>query len=239
MSKKFLSAEWRKLILANYPVEKAILQPYLPANTELDEWNGKLYVSLVGFMFLNTKVLGVNIPFHVNFPEVNLRFYVRVKEKNVWKRGVVFIKEIVPLPAITFVANTFFNERYATLPMKNYHLIDNNQLMVGYEWKQNRQWNKLEVAAETFSKLIEAGSKEEFITQHFWGYSSTRKKETVEYEVAHPKWESYPVINYNIDCDFEGLYGSSFGYLSEIQPDLVMLAEGSEIAVFNKRIIDL
>jgi len=239
MSKKFLSAEWRKLILANYPVEKAILQPYLPANTELDEWNGKLYVSLVGFMFLNTKVLGVNIPFHVNFPEVNLRFYVRVKEKNIWKRGVVFIKEIVPLPAITFVANTFFNERYATLPMKNYHLIDNNQLMVGYEWKQNRQWNKLGVVAEPFSTLIEEGSKEEFITQHFWGYSSTRKKETVEYEVAHPKWESYPVINYNIDCDFEGLYGSSFGYLSEIQPDSVMLAEGSEIAVFNKRIIDL
>src|SRR6185436_1796372 len=123
MSKKFLSAEWRNLILANYPVERALLQSYLPANTELDEWTGKLYVSLVGFMFLNTKILGVNIPFHVNFPEVNLRFYVRVKEKNVWKRGVVFIKEIVPLPAITFVANTFFNERYATLPMKNYHLI--------------------------------------------------------------------------------------------------------------------
>jgi uncharacterized protein YqjF (DUF2071 family) len=237
VSKKFLSAEWRKLILVNYPVEKAALQPFLPDKAELDEWNGKLYVSLVGFMFLNTKLLGIKIPFHINFPEVNLRFYVRIKENNNWKRGVVFIKEIVPKPAISFIANEFFNERYATMPMKNHQLIDNNQLKVGYEWKYNRQWNKLEVAAETFSKLIEAGSKEEFITQHFWGYSSTRKKETVEYEVAHHKWESYAVKNYIINCDFEGLYGSSFGYLSQIQPDSVMLAEGSEISIFKKRII--
>ena len=237
MSRKFLSAEWRKLILVNYPVEKAALQPYLPTKAELDEWNGKLYVSLVGFMFLNTKMLGIKIPFHINFPEVNLRFYVRVKENNSWKRGVVFIKEIVPKPAISIVANEFFNERYATMAMKNYHLTDNNELTVGYEWKYKHQWNKLKVVAEPISKLIAEGSKEEFITQHFWGYSSTRKKETVEYEVAHPKWESYPVKNYSINCDFEGLYGSSFGYLSQIQPESVMLAEGSEIAVFNKKII--
>jgi uncharacterized protein YqjF (DUF2071 family) len=239
MSKKFLSAEWRKLILANYPVEKAALQPYLPINAELDEWNGKTYVSLVGFMFLNTKMLGIKIPFHVNFPEVNLRFYVRVKEKNNWKRGVVFIKEIVPKPAITFVANVFFNEHYATMPMKNHHLIDNNQLTVGYEWKYNHQWNKLGVVAESFSKLIAEGSKEEFITQHFWGYSSTKKKETIEYEVTHPKWESYPVKSYTINCDFGRIYGTSFDYLSQTHPESVMLAEGSEIAVFNKRVIDL
>ena len=123
------------------------------------------------------------------------------------------------------------------MSMKNYQLIDNNQLTVGYEWKHNQQWNKLGVIAEPISKLIAEGSKEEFITQHFWGYSSTRKKGTVEYEVAHPKWESYPVKSYTVNCDFEGLYGSSFGYLSQIQPDSVMFAEGSAISIFNKRTI--
>ena len=123
--------------------------------------------------------------------------------------------------------------------MRNYHLIDNNQLTVGYEWKNKHQWNKLGVVADPISKLIAEGSKEEFITQHFWGYSSTRKKGTVEYEVAHPKWESYAVKNYEVNCDFEGLYGPSFGYLSQTNPESVMLAEGSEIAVFNKRIINL
>ena len=107
MSRKFLCAEWRKLILANYPVEKEALQPFLPAKAELDEWNGKLFVSLVGFMFLNTKILGVKIPFHINFPEVNLRFYVRVKEGNIWKRGVVFIKEIVPNPPSALLRMSF------------------------------------------------------------------------------------------------------------------------------------
>lgn len=237
MKTKFLSAEWRKLILANYPVEKKIIQPYLPARTELDEWNGVVYVSLVGFMFLNTKTLGLRIPFHVNFPEVNLRFYVRVKENNQWKRGVVFIKEIVSKPAITFVANKFFNEHYATMPVKNYERIENDHLNIGYSWNYRKKWNRIEVEADRVSNPIVEGSKEEFITQHFWGYSSTKNQRTVEYEVAHPKWESYPVNNYVVDCDFKGLYGSSFSYLSEINPESVMLAEGSEIAIFNKRII--
>jgi len=32
----FLTAEWRKLAFANYPVDPAVLQPCLPFGTELD-----------------------------------------------------------------------------------------------------------------------------------------------------------------------------------------------------------
>ena len=91
----FLNAEWRKLILANYEIDPNILKKYIPAHTELDIWNGRCYVSLVGFMFVNTKMLGMKIPFHINFEEVNLRFYVKHKSKGEYKRGVVFIKEII------------------------------------------------------------------------------------------------------------------------------------------------
>lgn len=115
----FLKAEWRKLVLANYTIEPEILSKYVPFGTELDLWNGKCYVSLVGFMFLNTRLLGVKIPFHVNFEEVNLRFYVKRLDRDTWKRGVVFIKEIVPKPALTFVANTVYQENYETLPMQH------------------------------------------------------------------------------------------------------------------------
>src|SRR5688500_2284903 len=115
MKKVFLEAEWRKLAMANYCVDKKILAKYLPYDTEIDIWEDKCYVSLVGFMFLNTKLKGIKIPFHSNFEEVNLRFYVRHKCTGEWKRGVVFIKEIVPLPTLTFVANTIYKENYETM----------------------------------------------------------------------------------------------------------------------------
>ena len=111
----FLTAEWNDLALINYEINPEILQKYVPIGTELDLWNSKCYISLIGFMFENVKVLGVKIPFHVNFEEVNLRFYVKRFEDGKWKRGTVFIKEIVPKHAVTLVANTLYKERYQTL----------------------------------------------------------------------------------------------------------------------------
>jgi uncharacterized protein YqjF (DUF2071 family) len=113
----FLTAEWRDLVLLNYEVDPGLLVPYVPRGTELDYWNSKAFVSLVGFRFVNTKVFGVPIPLHSNFTEANLRFYVRRREQGEVRRGVVFIREIVPRPAIALVARTFYNENYVTLPM--------------------------------------------------------------------------------------------------------------------------
>src|ERR1700694_5344735 len=91
----FLRAEWRNLAMLNYEVEPALLARFVPNGTELDRWNGKVFVSLVGFCFLKTEICRISIPFHRNFDEVNLRFYVRRREGNEIRRGVVFIREIV------------------------------------------------------------------------------------------------------------------------------------------------
>ena len=131
----FLKAEWRKLALANYEVEPKLLEKYLPYKTELDIWNGTCYVSLVGFMFLKTRLLGIPIPFHTNFEEVNLRFYVRYNENGEWKRGVVFIKEIVPRLALSLVANTIYGEHYQTLPMRHTWENKEKSQIISYEWK--------------------------------------------------------------------------------------------------------
>ena len=234
--RKFLTAEWRKLIMANYEIDPAILKKYIPAGTELDKWNNKYYVSLVGFMFLKTKLRGITIPFHSNFPEVNLRFYVRYKSGNDWKRGVVFINEFVPKPAITFVANNLYKERYVTCTMKHKWEMG-EQLTIGYYWKKDNKWNELEVTADSKLHEIEQGSKEEFITEHYWGYSSVDKNKTGEYEVAHPRWDIYPIENYKINCDFKQLYGNDFEILEHTQPASVFLAEGSPVTIFTKKIL--
>lgn len=229
----FLSAEWRKVALANYEVDKEILLKYLPPFTALDDWQGKYYVSLVGFMFVNTKLKGFNIPFHGNFEEVNLRFYVKYKdETGSWKRGVVFVKEIVPKPAITFIANTVYKENYQTLPMKHFWVENNNVLTVEYAWK-TKKWNTFSVIANPQSEIIAIDSEEEFITEHYWGYTKIAENRTSEYGVEHPRWEVYPVKEYKIDVDFGANYGNDFNFLNVAQPNSVMLAEGSPIFVLK------
>ncbi len=233
----FLNAEWRKLAIANYQIQPEVLKDLVPVGTELDLFEGHCYASLVGFMFLNTKLLGFKIPFHINFEEVNLRFYVKRLENGKWKRGVVFVKEIVPKPALTFVANTIYKEHYETLPMKHSWTTENDQLRISYEWRKKGEWQKFEVISDKEERIIEPNSKTEFITEHYWGYAKINAQKTNEYEVTHPKWVHYPVKNYTINVDFKSVYGESFGFLNGIEPSSVMLAEGSEITVESKRTI--
>jgi len=231
----FLKAEWKRLALANYEIDPAILKPYLPYKTELDSWNNLHYVSLVGFMFKNTKILGLKIPFHINFEEVNLRFYVRHKHENEWRRGVVFIKEIVPKIAITLVANTLYKEHYQTMKMKHLWEEKMDKLITTYQWKFQTQWNTFSVESDKKKLPIEKNSDAEFITEHYYGYTKIKEDKTFEYEVKHPTWEQYKVSDYKIDLDFGQIYGFNFKVLNEMEPSSVMLAEGSEASVENKR----
>lgn len=232
MRRTFLRAEWRKLVLANYSIDRKILEPYLPAKTEPDTWNGICYLSLVGFMFKNTRLKGITIPFHSDFEEVNLRFYVRHQEAGQWKRGVVFIKEFVPRPALTFMANTFYREHYETLPMSHSWVVSDHSLTVEYKWKKGR-WNALKIVSDRDPVLIQEGGEEEFITEHYWGYTRISKERTSEYGVEHPKWEVYRTRDYLVDVDFGDLYGQNFHFLNSEKPESVFLAEGSEIAVME------
>lgn len=229
--KKFLSAEWRKLAMANYVIDPSILEPHVPYGTELDFWRGRCYVSLVGFMFLNTRVLGVKVPFHVNFEEVNLRFYVRYQDGGEWKRGVVFIKEIVPKAAITLVANTLYKEHYQTMPMRHAWEEKADHRLINYGWKHRGKWNEFEVKTAIQPSPLAEGSEAEFITEHFWGYSRYAAQQTIEYQVEHPRWEVYEVLDHRIDFDPGALYGAEFAELKAMTPVSVFVAEGSEVVV--------
>jgi len=233
----FLKAEWRKLAFANYVIDEKLLEKYLPVGTELDLWKGKCYISLVGLLFLNTKLLGFKIPFHSTFEEINLRFYVKRFDKGEWKRGVVFIKEIVPKRALTFVANTLYNENYETLPMEHSWTTNHNQRSVQYRWKKSDKWHSIKIDASIEKFNIEANSETEFITEHYWGYAKINENKSNEYGVTHPRWKAYKVNDYEIDVDFKMVYGKEFVSLNSSKPVSVILAEGSEITVEGKKTI--
>ncbi|MFN8356878.1 MAG: DUF2071 domain-containing protein [Spirosomataceae bacterium] len=227
----FLTARWENLLMANYEVSPQLLQPLLPPHTELDLFRGKCYVSLVGFMFLNTKVLGIPVPFHRNFEEVNLRFYVRHRHQNEWRRGVVFVKEIVPKWAISWVANTIYGEPYVCLPMSHQILHTPTALSVTYGWEYQQTPFQMSAKAEPKAVEMATDSEEEFITEHYWGYTRRSDSRTDEYGVEHPRWEVYPVNDYQINVAFGKLYGRSFSFLNQQRPDSVLLAKGSDIVV--------
>ncbi len=233
----FLTAEWNDLAMINYEIDSKILEKYVPKGTEIDLWNGKCYISLIGFMFENVKVLGVKIPFHVNFEEVNLRFYVKRFENDEWKRGVVFIKEIVPKHAITLVANTLYNEQYQTLKMRHSRTEDETTKRFVYEWKKGQKWNSIAMTTQKNAVPIEDNSVTEFITEHYFGYTNYNREKSIEYAVTHPKWEQLEVLDYTIDVDFENVYGRDFAFLHQVQPASAFLALGSTITIESKKTI--
>jgi uncharacterized protein YqjF (DUF2071 family) len=229
---KFLTARWEYLMMANYEVNPDILIPYLPKGVEIDFFNQKTYLSVVGFMFLDTKVLGIPVPFHTNFEEVNLRFYVKYFDEKIqeWKRGVVFIKEIVPKIAIAKVARWVYGENYIATQMRHQITATTQELKVEYEWKVNQKWHKIGVTAHHLPQEIQPQSDEEFITEHYWGYTQL-KNATAQYQVEHPRWQIFNIKNHQIEVDFEQVYGNPFADYLYQKPTSVLLAKGSGIVV--------
>ena len=227
----FLTAQWEYLVMLNYPVPPEILIPYLPKGTELDLFQGKALVSVVGFLFNNTKVFGIRWPFHTNFEEVNLRFYVKRFNGKEWKRGVAFISEIVPKHMIAWMANALYNEHYSRMPMKHQAHLENDFLQLNYEWQNKLQWNSLKVKALNRPSPIEAYSAEEFIFEHYWGYNQLNKNTLIEYGVEHPSWEVYPVTYYELNADIARLYGTEFVPYLLKEPHSIMLAKGSAVTI--------
>lgn len=223
----FLTADWRDLALVNYECDPEVLSPYLPAGTEIDLWEGRCYVSVVGLRFLKTKLLRIPIPFHRDFPEVNLRFYVRREVGAELRRGVVFIKEIVPRHAVTWVARGIYNENYVTLPMREEITVDSYR----YEWRSKRDWNRLAVKTRVEWSVPALDSEASFVAEHYWGYAAQRDGSTLEYEVEHPRWRMAKADEVEYECDVGRLYGEEFVEALSREPVSAFMAEGSAVVV--------
>ena len=231
-ARPFLTARWLRLAMLNYVVPPEILLPHVPAGTELDSHDGRTFLSVVGFQFLDTRVLGLPVPLHRDFEEVNLRFYVGRQTDEGRRRGVVFVKELVPRFAIAWAARTLYNENYLSLPMSHRDEIDDpasGQLEYGWYWRS--RWNRLAVRVTGDPERAGPCSEEAFITEHYWGYSRQRDGSTLEYQVEHPTWRVWQVKGAELDCDAGSLYGPEFVESLGRAPSSAFVADGSEVVV--------
>jgi uncharacterized protein len=232
----FLTAEWRHLLMINYTVDPRILRPLVPHGTELDFFGDRTFLSVVGFHFLQTRVFGVSIPFHKNFEEVNLRFYVRRKAPDGWRRGVVFVRELVPRAAIAFIARTVYGEPYSALPMR--HKIENSTsgIRVEYGWRRRGTWESISGESTGEQREIATGSEAEFITEHYWGYTA-RAAGCNEYQVEHPRWRVWNCDHAALTSDISTLYGAEYVEPLSTQPTSSFIADGSPVIVRKKTLI--
>ena len=232
----FLTANWRYLAMLNYVVDPRLISPLVPPGTEIDYENGETFVSIVGFLFLDTRLLGFPIPLHRDFEEVNLRFYVRKKSADTWRRGVVFVRELVPRRAIALVARAFYGERYVALPMR--HDIEHVDLnvKVAYYWRRGREWESLKMTATGEPQIIPAGSHAEFIAEHYWGYTCVRAG-CSEYRVEHPRWKIWNADTFALRADVATLYGEQFAETLNQPPRSAFIADGSPITIERRSIL--
>ena len=236
MSLPFLTAEWRNLVMLNFAVDAEVLAPFVPAGTELDRWQGLTLISLVGFLFADTRLLGFPIPWHRTFEEVNLRFYVRRETPAEVRRAVVFIRELVPRPAIAITARLTYNEPYHALPMRHAFRgtrSDGGPAEVSYGWRSAAQWTTLEAKVAGEGRVPATESQEAFVTEHYWGYTRQRDGSTIEYEVRHPRWTVWPVRPSPLGGDVEGVYGPTFARILRGPPVSAFLADGSPVTVYQ------
>jgi uncharacterized protein len=227
----FVTAEWRWLAMLNYEVDPRVLRSRVPRGVELDTWQGRTLASVVGFRFLGTRVAGVAIPLHRDFDEVNLRFYVRRRGPEGWRRGVVFVREIVPRTAIAAVARVLYNENYVARPMRHTLTVGPAGGTVRYAWREHGAWHAAGVEVRGAAAPLRPGSEAEFITEHYWGYARQRDGGTVEYRVEHPPWNVWEAEASVLECDVAAVYGEAFvPYLSG-PPCSAFLADGSPVTV--------
>jgi uncharacterized protein len=250
MLKPFLTANWRYLAMLNFAVDPKILAPHVPVGTELDFHHDKTYLSVVGFLFYHTIVCGLPVPRHRNFEEVNLRFYVRKQSvrlaPDTWRRGVVFIRELVPKIAIAVTARVFYGEPYVALPMRSEVEDRDGIVRVKYEWRRGNKWEHLAMDAHGEAQSYAVGSHEEFITEHYWGYTARtrhavagerrRSERTSEYRVEHPRWKIWPADSFELKADIATLYGEKFLEPLTAKPVSAFIADGSYVEVQRRTI---
>ena len=215
----------------NYAVDAQVLTPFVPYGTELDLYEGQAYCSVVAFLFQHTRVLGLPIPFHSNFEEVNLRFYIRRQEGSAVKRAVAFVQELVPRPAIALIANALYNERYRTARMSHRLSQSEGRMEAAFAWQLDGARHSVSLRAEGDARPLRPGGFNSYIAEHYWGYAAQKDGSSLEYAVHHKPWLIRPATEFQTAIDVKRLYGESFVEALSRRPRSVFLAEGSPVTV--------
>lgn len=237
----WLRGKVRHLAILNYEIDAEVLSPYVPRDLEIDLWKGKSFVSIVGLLFRQPKIFGIPVPCCQEFEQANLRFYVRRRTDAGVRRGVVFVREVVPKRIVALVARHFSRENYVCLPMTHNIAFSKpagkRNTRIEYKWRHHGRWHGIQIQAGNDAVLSAPESQEAFFIERYWGYTLRPGGSCLEYRFEHPPWRSQPASAAMFACDQATIFGPDFGACLFQQPSSAFISEGSEIRLFPPRVL--
>ena len=200
----FMTGHWEDLIMVTFEVDKAILEPYLPKDTEIDLFNGKALMSMVAFTFSKVKFFGIKVPFHQQFGQINFRFYAKSKTDDT--KGVVFIKEFAPKPLIASVANLCYNEPYFYKSIRRNKTLKQGRINMKYSYGNL----KIKASAKEKTGKLNPNTLKHFVVDRYIAYIKSYSGKTVQYKINHRPWELYDATSVTIENDILSLLPKKF-----------------------------
>ncbi len=228
MSRPFLTARWANLVLLTFEAPETLVRAHIHPALEPDRWDGRTHVNLVALSFDDIRVRGWRLPGLKTFPQVNLRTFVRLDGVP----GVSFIRELVPNRLVAAVSRLRYNQSYGTLPIRQRVSTAPEEVRVEYALGPGARWH-IAVAGSQAATVPPETTLEHYCKERFWGFGSTRRGELIRFRVEHPRWAVREVRRLDYDLDFAALYGAEWGFLNGTRPVSVILAVGSEVAVYE------
>jgi uncharacterized protein YqjF (DUF2071 family) len=237
-----LQGQVHHVAFVSFAVDPRALEPLVPAGTELDPWEDRTLVSLVAFQMTDNRLLGVPLPFARDYGQINLRFYVRRPADGAWRHGVVFLRELVPVPALVAGARLLYRESYERQPVsariRSPGTDGDRPGRAVYRWRRHDQLHRLAVDFMPPLALPEEGTLERFLVERHWGYVTVNEGATREYRVDHPAWRIWPAQAARLSPATAASFGGRFERALAGEAVSAFVAEGSLMQLHRPHPLD-
>ena len=219
-----VSVEWRKLCYVSYAVDPALLASHIPPGVSLETLDGQAIMSLIAWSANYPQVFGVPLPGALRSTEMALRYFVREGPR----RGAVTLFEDSSSPFAMLAARALFREPTRHAPMTSRVEQTGSALSCHYTIDRAGT-HSVSVRARAEARPPDRQSTAYLVVQRPYGYASSSRGELLRYDLDHPVWDTYDVIEHDVRVDFGALYGEPWSFLSTLRPLSVVLAEGSAV----------
>jgi uncharacterized protein YqjF (DUF2071 family) len=182
-----MTQTWRDLLFAHWRIDPQLLRAKVPSQFPLDLFDGDAWIGVVPFRMTNVGPRGLrSLPGVSEFPELNVRTYVRVGDKP----GVYFFSLDAGNWLAVQAARTVLNLPYYRAAMRV------RPVAGAFAYESRRLGGAAEFAA-TYEPdgdvfVPTAGSLESFLTERYCLYNLDRRGVPYRLDIHHPRWSLQP-----------------------------------------------
>ena len=229
-NKPLLIQDWENLSFMHWVVNKKILNQYIPEGLKLDLFHNNAYIGVIPFMMKNVRPRwGASVPFISNFPEFNIRTYVKIGKT----KGVFFLT----LDAQSIITRIFASNFYY-LPYKYSRGFVKSKDNF-YYWKSKRVFTdySLEGSCEGLGeyRYAQKESIEEFLFERYYLFVTNQNKILKGFIHHHP-WKLKIAIPRLIKNNFLKAY--SLGIDNVLKPEFCHISDGAKVKAWSLEELD-